>query len=170
LLLGFYLFIQANLESLRLNPRMQVVVGGGAARSLTETLSDRYWFWQRSFEAGMSSPIIGVGASKSVYQLSDNGYLMMFQRAGLVGLTIYLLMIGRLCWRGAKALYVKQESEPRAILLMAFVALVNHVIFEITGDFFWNIAYGGIIAVYLGLLCAASDDVLRNTGLAWSVR
>lgn len=113
----------------------------------------------------MASPVIGVGASKTIYQLSDNGYIMTFQRTGVIGLTVYVVMLGWLIQRGIRALYVEREPIQRIILLTGFLALINHAFFELTGDFFWSVQYSCVLAAFVGLLCGgAADAVGRSQG------
>ena len=106
------------------------------------------------------SIILGIGASKRDWRTTDNGYLVMLLRTGIVGLGVYLLMLLSLFIRGIKALHIERRPFQRTVLLTSFVVLINHMIFELTGDFILAVQYSAIFAAFMGLLCSLSRQVL----------
>ena len=129
-------------------------------QTIQEGLVGRYEIWQRSLNDVKGSMIIGTGASQTILQLSDNGYVMMLLRTGLIGLSIYLLMLGSLFVRGFKAVVIGKERFRLTIILMSFMVLVSHMLYEVVADFLFNVDYIAIAALFLGFLCSMSRESL----------
>lgn len=160
LMIGMFIFVRAYADILPLHPRVKFIIGVGEEKSIGTLLQARYVIWERSVREAKESIIFGAGMSKMTYQLTDNGYLIMLLRTGIIGLGVYLLMLLCLFIRGIKALHIEKRPFQRAVLLMSFIVLINHMIFELTGDFFWTVKYNAIFAAFMGLLCSLSRQAL----------
>lgn len=159
LMICMFIFVRAYGDILPLNPRLKTIMGGGEQESTGALLQSRYVIWEKSMREAKESIIFGVGMSKLTWQLTDNGYIMMLLRTGIVGLGVYLLMLLSLFIRGIKALHIEKRPFQRTVLLTSFIVLINHMIFELTGDFFWTVQYGAILAAFMGLLCGLSSQI-----------
>lgn len=160
LILGVFIFVRIYADTLQLNPRIKSIIGVGEQKSIGSMLHSRSILWERSLREAKKSIVIGVGISKRIYQLTDNGYILTLLRTGIIGLSIYLLMLLTLFIRGIKALHIEKRPFQRTVLLTSFIVLINHMIFEITGDFFWSVQYSAIFAAFMGLLCSLSRQAL----------
>lgn len=161
LMLGTFVFVRTHLRELPLLPRtVEIIGGGGQTRTINEGLHARYLLWQDSLREAKQSILWGVGMSKLGRQLTDNGYIITLLRTGIIGLGVYLLMLLSLFIRGIKALHIEKRPFQRTVLLMSFIVLINHMIFELTGDFFWSVQYSAIFAAFMGLLCSLSRQAL----------
>ena len=161
LVIGMSIFVRAYADKLPLHPRMKVVIGGGGeTKSINEIMRARYLMWERSVREAKESIVFGTGMSKLVWQITDNGYIIMLLRTGIIGLVVYLLMLLCLFVRGIKALHIEKRPFQRTVLLTSFMVLINHMIFELTGDFFWGVQYSAIFAAFMGLLCSLSREAL----------
>lgn len=161
LMLVTFVFVRTHLRELPLLPRtIEIIGGGGQTRTINEGLHARYLLWQSSLREAKQSIIWGVGTSKLGEQLTDNGYIITLLRTGIIGLGVYLLMLLSLFIRGIKALHIEKRPFQRTVLLMSFIVLINHMIFELTGDFFWSVQYSAIFAAFMGLLCSLSRQAL----------
>ena len=155
LLFFFFLWIRANVDSIPINPRMKDFIKG--EQTIDEGIASRYSLWQGSLDAIEGSYIFGVGGSYLSIraQLSDNGYIQMLLRTGLVGLGVYLLMLIGLLFRGVKAFLREKESYFRFLMLLSLMVLVCHMLFEIVADFFFSVQYTAMLGVFMGLLCSS---------------
>lgn len=159
LTVGMFIFVRAYADILPLHPRVKFIIGSGEHKSIGAILHSRYLLWDRSVREAKESIILGVGMSKMAYQLTDNGYLITLLRTGIIGLGLYLLMLLRLFILGIKALHVEKRPSQRTVLLTSFMVLITHIIYEITGDYFWNIQYSALFAAFMGLLCGLSNQL-----------
>ncbi len=75
---------------------------------------------------------------------------------------MYLLMLFGLLIRGLKVLYIEKQPFQRMMLLIVVVILINHCIFEMTGDFFWAPKYSALFAAFMGLLCGVSGQSFKE--------
>jgi O-antigen ligase len=160
LMIGMFIFVRAYADVLPLNPRVKSIIGFGGQESIGSPLQDRYVMWEESMRKAKESIVFGVGISKMTYQTTDNGYIIMLLRTGIIGLSIYISMLVALFIRGIKALHIEKKPFQRTVLLMSVIVLINHMIFELTGDFFWSVQYCAIFAAFMGLLCGLSRQAL----------
>jgi hypothetical protein len=121
--------------------------------------------WIDNLRMAKDSLFLGVGPTKSFVTTVDNGYIYMLVRLGIFGLLIYLLMLLCLLMRGIRAFFHEQNPHKKAIMLGTTMVLVNHAVFEITGEFFWNIKYGAVLAAFLGILCGMSRQIMDEKSL-----
>ena len=154
------IFVREFADVLPLNPRVKSILGIDEELAISSSLQSRYVLWQESYRKAKESIVIGIGLSKTTYQTTDNGYIIMLLRNGIIGLTVYILMLATLFIRGIKALLIEKNPVPRTILLASVTVLINHMLFEITGDFFWGVQYSAILAAFMGLLCSSSKQAL----------
>jgi O-antigen ligase len=162
-MVALFLIVRANADALPLNPRMQQLVAGESA--LDDSLYARFRMWGDNIALAKESPLLGVGVAKAYYQMTDNGYIMMLMRTGILGLSVYLLLLGSLLVKGLKGLHCEGSVCKRMILLTAFLVLINHLIFELTADFFWNIELGELFSLFMGLLCGISGQAVADRRL-----
>jgi hypothetical protein len=161
LMFGMLAFVRTHLYKLPLHPRIVDIVGGQErAKTISEKMQARYRMWERSLREAKESIVFGVGMSKRTRQTTDNGYIITLLRTGMVGLSVYLLMLLSLFIQGIKALHIEKRPFQRTVLLTSFIVLINHMIFELTGDFFWAVQYSAIFAAFVGLLCSLSREAL----------
>jgi len=162
LMFGMLIFIRIYADTLPLNPRIKGILGVGDEEPMTSILHARYTLWERSISEAKESIIVGVGISKMIYQTTDNGYIIMLLRMGIIGLIVYISMLTALFIRGIKALHIEKRPYQRTVLLTSFIVLINHMIFELTGDFFWSVEISAIFAAFVGLLCGTSRQALEE--------
>jgi len=160
LMIGMFIFVRAYADILPLHPRVKFIIGAGEQKSIGTILQARYVIWEKSVREAKESIVFGLGMSKLGWQLTDNGYLIMLLRTGIIGLGVYLLMLLSLFIRGIRALHIEKRPFQRTVLLTSFIVLINHMIFELTGDFFWSVQYSAIFAAFMGLLCSSSREAL----------
>ena len=160
LMIGMFIFARAFADVLPLHPRMKFIIGVGEEKSIGALLQARYLLWERSMREAKESIVFGVGMSKTTYQTTDNGYIIMLLRMGIIGLSIYISMLAALFIRGVKALRIEKRPYQRTVLLASFIVLINHMIFELTGDFFWSVENSAILSAFIGLLCSLSRQAL----------
>ncbi len=115
--------------------------------------------WNSRWNLVKGSILIGRGPTKTETQLTDNGYLYTLFRVGLLGLIVYLSMLGNTFIKGLTTLRKVDNKFRRGALLGLTLVIVNHAVFEMTGEFFWNIRYGALLSAMMGLLCAVCADV-----------
>ncbi|MDH4238383.1 MAG: O-antigen ligase family protein [Phycisphaerae bacterium] len=162
LVFSILIFIRIYADTLPLNPRIKDMIGVSDGKSMSSVLYARYLLWERSIREVKESIVFGVGISKTIYQTTDNGYIIMLLRTGIIGLIIYISMLSALFIRGIKALHIEKRPFQRTVLLTSFIVLINHMIFELTGDFFWNVETSAILAAFIGLLCGSSIQSLEE--------
>lgn len=160
LMIGVFIFARAFADVLPLNPRVKFIIGVGEEKPISALLHARYLLWERSMREAKESIVFGVGMSKTIYQTTDNGYLITLLRTGIIGLGVYISMLTALFIRGVKALRIEKRPYQRTVLLASFMVLINHMIFELTGDFSWAVQYSAIFAAFIGLLCSSSRQAL----------
>lgn len=164
-LIGVLFFMLRNmLYDMDVNPRVLEMLGG-QQDILSEGVHTRHFLWAEGIKEGMQSPLLGVGPTKQFVQLTDNGYINMFQRMGIIGLTIYVTMLLSFVWRGFKGMRKAWGPTQRAITTGLFLLPITHIIYEITGDFLWNIRYGALVMCFLGLMCGVSNQVQQESSL-----
>ena len=150
-----FLTVRKEAYSLPLNPRTQALIAGEEG-AVDEGIHSRFRLWSRSWEEAQSSILLGVGSRKMAYQITDNGYLYTLLKCGLLGLVPYVTMLVLLLLRGLRG-YLRERDRARRLPIVAGTAIVlSHMIFEFTGDFFWNIGYGAYVAALVGMLCGAT--------------
>ncbi|MBI9015960.1 MAG: O-antigen ligase family protein [Phycisphaerae bacterium] len=150
-----YFLVKVNIHSLPLNERVKDVLAGQEG-AVEEGIYSRYALWEKSFEAAKESIVFGEGASRITFQLSDNGYIMMLLRTGIIGAILYLSLLIYLIIIGVSSCLNETRQLQKAIVYMGVAALVNHLIFELTADFLWNVELVAIWAAYMGILCGIS--------------
>ncbi|MDD5326965.1 MAG: O-antigen ligase family protein [Phycisphaerae bacterium] len=158
LFLTIVIFIRTNAENLPINPRLKDLLLGGNNITKGESFLARLGMWTDSLAKAKDSILVGVGASKTVTQLTDNGYIYTLLRVGIIGLTLYVSMIVSLFILGIKSFALTSSPLKRAALLAFTMVVVNSAIFELSGEFFWNIRYGEVFATFMGLLCGLSNQ------------
>lgn len=162
LMFGILIFIRIYADTLPLNPRIKGIIGVSDEESIGSILYARYVLWERSMAEAKKSILFGVGISKTIYQTTDNGYFIMLLRMGIIGVSVYISMLAALFIRGIKALYIEKRPYQRAMLLTSFIVLINHMIFELTGDFFWSVEISAILSAFIGLLCGTSKQAVEE--------
>ena len=53
---------------------------------------------------------------------------------------------------------IRKRPLQRAAVLMPCMMLIEHMLFEMTGEFFWNVQYGTLFGAFMGLLCGTSTQ------------
>ncbi|MBN1818391.1 MAG: O-antigen ligase family protein [Sedimentisphaerales bacterium] len=154
--------LRANIDKLPVSGRIKQIMvpekyGGG---TMTDKMAARFGMWRDSLNKMQDSPIIGVGMSKMERQTTDNGYIIILLRTGIIGLIIYLWMLLGFLFKGVRNLFVQNDPYRRALLLISVSVVLSHMLFDITADFFWDIRYSGILSIFIGLLCS-------QTHLTW---
>jgi O-antigen ligase len=152
------LFISRHLFTFEVDPRVQDIFARDKT-PLVGAASERMSMWYRSLRMAAESPIIGVGPTKFFVQLTDNGYIFLLLRLGILGLLIYVFMLVGLFFRGMRGFFLAASPYKKAVMLATTMVIVNHAVFEITGEFFWGIKYGEIWAAFAGMLCGLSNQI-----------
>jgi O-antigen ligase len=150
--------VRDNVEQLPINPRLKSIIQGENGVTTIKSFQDRVRMWEDSIKEAKKSILIGVGASKTIVQLTDNGYIYTLLRIGIIGLTIYVSMIISLFVLGIRSFVLTSSPLKRAALLAFTMVVINSAVFEVSGEFFWNIRYGETFAVFMGLLCGLSNQ------------
>ena len=153
-----FFVLPAVVDSLPVHPRVKDFVYGHIG--LQESLYSRHLIWKDAFAVASESPIIGVGASKTADQLTDNGYVQMYLRTGIAGVLLYGGMLLTLFVMALRSWRYTVAGWQRALLLGTLLVLVNHVLFEWTGDFFWHIRYGAVLGAFIGMMCGFSRQLI----------
>ena len=153
------IFIQKNIEYLPVNVRLKEILQGTTGGGTLVSFHTRWAMWMKSFHQAEKSLLFGVGASKGIEQITDNGYFYTLLRIGLVGLGTYIIMTISLFVSGLRAFALSSSPLKRASLLAFTMVVVNSAVFEMTGEFFWNIRYGGMFGMIMGLLCGLSYQI-----------
>jgi O-antigen ligase len=150
-IMGTIMFVRGHVYELSLQQRIQDLVTGEKASTL-EGYRNRLAIWVDNIKMAKDSLLWGVGPTKAVATTADNGYLFTLVRLGIFGLLIYLLMLFRLLIRGIRTFFCELSPYKKALMLSLTMVLANHIVFEITGEFFWNVKYGAVFSVFLGVL------------------
>jgi len=151
-------FIRTNIYALPVSQRLQDAIAGKGVTT-AESFLARVRMWKFSLALVKESPFFGLGATKTWRQLTDNGYIFMLLRVGILGLSIYVLWLLAMFIKGMMALRLEYDPSERSLLLSLIMVLVNHAVFEITGEFFWNIQYSAIFIAFMGMLYAISTQL-----------
>jgi O-antigen ligase len=157
-IVGAIMFVRGHVYELPLHRRVQDILTGYGT-PLRDSFEARLGMWVDNIRMAQGSLLWGMGPTKSLVTTVDNGYIFMLVRLGIFGLLIYLLMLLSLFMRGIRAFYHELSPHKKAVMLAATMVLVNHVVFEITGEFFWNIKYGAVLSVFLGMLCGLAAQI-----------
>ena len=157
-LVAAVIFVSERLHAFDVHPRVQDIFARDKT-PLANALSERRAMWSNSLRMAIESPIIGVGPTKFFVQTTDNGYIYMMLRIGIIGLLIYLFMLLSLFLRGIRGFFLAASPYRKAVMLATTMVIVNHAVFEITGEFFWGIKYGEIWAAFAGMLCGMSNQI-----------
>jgi hypothetical protein len=155
---GMLNFAIKHIDELPINPRIKTILAGG--KSLNYNLYDRYELWQEGINEAKKSIIWGQGTSteKEIF-VSDNDYVYTLLLTGIIGLGTYLSMLFFLIIRGLRTLRLEHRPPQRAILLALFGVLIGHMLFEITGEFFWSAQYSPLFGAFMGVLCGLSSQI-----------
>lgn len=153
------IFVQNNIEYLPINPRLKEIILGKGGIATVGSFYVRLGMWQESINKAKESIVFGVGASKTLVQETDNGYIYTLLRTGIIGLTIYVSMLISLLVLGIRSFALTSCPLKRAAILASTMVVVNSAVFEVTGEFFWNVRYGTTFAVFTGLLCGLANQV-----------
>ena len=158
------------------NPAVEAFVAhAGLAELRTgegESLFGRLEAFNRAIDAWQTSPVIGIGpgnfglyvkgypdpATLPSFDVVNNQYLEVLAETGIVGLIIYLLLLGTLAVRQLAALRTTQDPWLIAVLtgtLAAFVALLVQ-------ENFFSTLYIVYVWVLFGIMIAA-QNVAFNT-------
>jgi O-antigen ligase len=163
-IIGTIMFVRGHVYELPLQQRVQDILTGQET-SLRNSFEARLGIWIDNMRMAKDSLFLGVGPTKSFVTTADNGYIYMLVRLGIFGLLTYLLMLLGLFSRGIRAFFHEQSPHKRAIILGTTMVLVNHTVFEITGDFFWGIKYGAVLSVFFGILCGLARQIMDEKSL-----
>lgn len=159
ILLLLALILPTFLPHIPVNPRLQKFMTDQQSAMDSQSLLTRIKMWNSRWNLVKGSILIGRGPTKTETQLTDNGYLYTLFRVGLLGLIVYLSMLGNTFIKGLTTLRKVDNKFRRGALLGLTLVIVNHAVFEMTGEFFWNIRYGALLSAMMGLLCAVCADV-----------
>jgi len=103
-----------------------------------ESTATRFIIWDRAFELFSESPLIGVGFGVFPYESggwdTHNTYLRILSEQGLVGLTIFLILVGCFFLQGVR-LYSRGDDEMSKGLGLGFAVCI---IVLIINNFFGN--------------------------------
>jgi O-antigen ligase len=113
---------------------------------------DRFYYWRLGLRDAMTSIIWGIGSSKFFSTFVDNGYISVLQKTGLIGLSMYLLLLGKAAFKSFRLYRRFASAFHAAILLSCFLAVFAHSVFEITAEMFWTVRYTGIFAAVIGII------------------
>ena len=160
ILIGAIMFMSGHLYEFGLHERVRDLFTRKG--HLEDSYHIRHDMWIGGLKKAGESPIYGVAPSKVRWQTIDNGYIFILMTMGIVGLSLYLLMLVSLFIKGMKAFGHEVDPYKKAFMLALIMVLVNHCVFEITGEFFWNVLHGQVLAVFLGLLCSFATQIRQE--------
>jgi O-antigen ligase len=155
------LFLRDFAQQLPLDPRIKSFIGGQDVSTI-ESFQVRLQMWEHSLSVAKQSIFIGVGATKTVVQETDNGYVYTLMRIGLLGFCVYITMLILMVIRGFRGLRLALGTPVKTLILGMLLILLNDLIFEMTGEFFWHIRYGAVISAMFGFLCGASKQAIQD--------
>lgn len=101
----------------------------------TRRMSD----WRTAWELGWESPIFGVGPSKGVDEQTylHSEYLLVFRRYGFVGLTLFLLLYGKIAlsaYRSFRKAHTRQDTQQQVLALSTLMAVLVFVIHGVVSN------------------------------------
>jgi O-antigen ligase len=159
LVIALFVLVRNHAYELPIPERLQDLIAPGEGQYLRDSIASRLDMWKYSLQTASESIVVGVGATKIQLQLTDNGYFFTLLRLGIIGLSVYIIMLALLLKRGLKAIRTETRLYHRAVILGFVMVLLTHLIFEVTGEFFWNVRYGELFACFMGLLCGFSMQI-----------
>jgi len=162
LVIVLFMLVRQFAYELPIPERLRDMIAPGEGRYLRDSLAARLSMWKHSLQVAGESIIVGVGATKIQLQLTDNGYFFTLLRLGIMGLGVYLLMLALLVKRGIRAVLTEMRPHYRGMMLGLLMVLFTHLVFEVTGEFFWNVRYGELFAAFMGLLCGLSYQIMTD--------
>ena len=102
--------------------------------SVGSTLFMRFDKWIEAWNLFLTSPLIGLGPLREeIASSTDNFYLYLLVRVGIVGLFIYLLLISFLL--RISFLMMKQENDSFGLYFMLLTALI------LAANLCWKLRY-----------------------------
>lgn len=75
-------------------------------------------------------------------------YLTVAEQAGLIGLTLYLIVVGIVLWRGALKIFRRPDDAENDLLLTVLAALISAVTVGLVDHYFINIRFPHMVAVF----------------------
>jgi O-antigen ligase len=123
---------------------------------------NRLTTWTEGFERFLRHPIIGHGphyeamTGTRMWYWPHNGYLYVANLVGIVGLTFYLWLVGRLLWLSRPIVdSLRATSYASAFLIVGHVQLVLFLIDQMKIDFLRNEVYSFEVWIMLAGVTAA---------------
>jgi O-antigen ligase len=153
----------------------QVEVEGSDDVTLDRAAEARIQTWQSLMRVVQEHPVDGIGFTGLGYVLPDignamglqevkdsahNTYLRMLSEMGILGLLLFLALMGRCLWLAEQARKHARTAFDRGLALALSGATVSMMVSCAFGDRFFNV----VIASSFWVICALAEDSLSERG------
>ncbi|MBV9182615.1 MAG: O-antigen ligase family protein [Acidobacteria bacterium] len=142
--------------------RQRVFMTQGTGGELDATSQERVVLWRDALEVVRTSPIFGTGYNTYAYMHrvgewrdTHNIYLKVLVETGLIGLTLLLLVQGKLWWIGWKAYRTVQDPLLRGLGLGLCGWIVSTAVANSFGDAWTFLQVDGYLWLIAGCVCRA---------------
>ncbi len=133
----------------------------------------RFRYWPRQAAVVAESPLFGGGPSK--FELgqgvlfSDNSYLLILRSYGLVGLSLWLCLLGAMLLKAARVAWTRRGTHSGAYAVGIIGAVVASMVMAMGTDAFAGFKVMALLFACVGVLCgidAAADTRRVHQGLS----
>jgi O-antigen ligase len=123
------------------------------------SLQLRFNVWQRQLNFVKKSPVMGWGPAKSeTGSVSDNQYLFILKRYGLIGLALFLTIMFKL-YRLAGTMLASSQTKSKQVLFVTFrCMIVALAVANLAGEFADSLQHAGFFYLLGGIVCRISFD------------
>lgn len=155
-------------------------IGSGFVERLWQgfTLQDpatrlRLQEYQNALDIIQRHPWFGIGfgdaGSVDLQEGVSSIYLTIAEQAGLIGLAVFLVTVGRIAWMGLRAVYVTRRGPDSDLALTLVAAFAAMLTVGLVDHYFFNIRFPHMAALFwivAGLIVALTRLTARNGALA----
>lgn len=134
--------------------------------------------WQNAFEAGLKSPLLGIGRKEYVeyknkqveagkfgkellkFDNTHNSYLDAFARRGAIGLIAVIIFLGFPIYAGIATWRKNNQNSPysAALIVLGVVFMISNITQEVIFLSTGAIMYYGLLVILTNMLCKASTE------------
>lgn len=150
-------FFLKNAQDYEINPRISGIFDQKSRQDAFDGRIDVYW--DQQLKEAIEKPIFGNGASSSVIQISDNGYLHKFWREGFLGLILYLIFYFYSLIKGVAFYKSSNETHRRLLALSTLLILFIMILSEFTAEFLMSSRLSPLFFVFLGIMYGNGQQI-----------
>lgn len=171
----FVFFLVAGISSYALSDKAISVVNFSSPSFLI-----RLGLWKTAIPKILQSPLVGYGTGTygatagtlGINQITDNYYLSLLLQQGIIGFTVFCLIVGGILVKTLSLLRVERDSEVKNVVISLFACVIALLIASISGDFLegfpiniWFWLFLGILLRYPYIRCGGGALSGRHTTL-----